>query len=378
MKNLIFLYWGAVLLMYFSQTYYPVNVCLPQKRSYLRKKSDFFMIIVIAWMTCFSFLRTGYNDTYAYILLFNEAPSVADGIAQGIFTDWTGNPMALLYRSIIHELTNNYHIYFFFPALLNSFAVIKLFKRYSVNPALSVLIFFSLGTYVLYIAALKQSMAMFFLLMALPYAAEKKYVRFYLLVIVAVLFHTHAFMFAIVPFLFSKPWSKTTWIILAAVLFSMVTYDVTLGAFMNFAQSIGALVAENEVFDGHSINVLRVLVYWVPAILALIFRKRLFSNSSQIENLFVNMSLVSAFILMIGLQEGANLYARMAAYFEVGTAIALPWMFHKLFEKRSAQIVTIIAGVLYFAYFAYEFAVAKNFDAEYSSITLWEFIRSLF
>lgn len=382
MKELILLYWGAVFLMYLSQVYYPVSVRLDGhhagKYSFMRRKTDIFMVIVIAWMTCFSFLRTSYNDTYQYIILFREAVSVEEGIATGIFANLTGNPGSLLYRSLIHDFTNNYHIYFFFPAIMSSFSVIKLFKRYSVNSALSVLIFFSLGTYILYIAALKQCMAMFFLLMALPFAVEKKYVRFYLLVIVAILFHTHAFMFAIVPFLLEKPWSKRTWILLVLVLSSIATYDVTLGAFMNFAQSIGAMVAEGEVFDGHSINVLRVLVYWVPAILALIFRKRLFEDSTPIENLFVNMSLVSAFILMIGLREGANLYARMAAYFEIATPIALPWMIHKLFEKRSAQYVTCIAAILYFSYFYYEFAFTKNFGTSYSSITLLEFFMSLF
>ena len=41
----------------------------------------------------------------------------------------------------------------------------------------------------------------------------------------------------------------------------------TLGAFMEYAQSMGALVAEIEVFDNNAINVLRVAVYWVPALL---------------------------------------------------------------------------------------------------------------
>lgn len=90
------------------------------------------------------------------------------------------------------------------------------------------------------------------------------------------------------------------------------------------------------------------------------------------------MSIVSAFILTIGLVQGANLYARMAAYFEIATAIALPWMIKKLFTKQSARLVTITAGVLYFGYFYYEFAISKNFGNDYSAISLWEFALSLF
>lgn len=382
MRQLVLLYWGCVFLMYLSQVYYPVKNqlqgCQSIKCHFMRKKSDIFIIIVIFWLSAFSFLRTSYNDTANYIGTFNSAQTVAEGIANGTFTDWTGNPWSMLYRSLMREITDNYHIYFLFPAVLSSFAAVKLFKRYSVNPTFSLLIFFSLGTYIMYMAALKQCLAVFFLLLALPYAIDKKYVRFYLLVFVAILFHTHAFMFAIVPLLLEKPWGKVTWALLGATIFAMLTYDYTLGAFMEYAQSIGALVDEGELFDGHSINVLRVLVYWVPALLALIFRRRLFTDSTREENLFVNMSIVSAFILTLGLVQAANLFARMAGYFEIATAIALPWMIKKLFTKQSAQFVTILAGILYFGYFMFEFTVSKDFGSDYSAISLWQFITSLF
>ena len=68
--------------------------------------------------------------------------------------------------------------------------------------------------------------------------------------------------------------------------------------------------------------------------------------------------------------RGANLYARTAVYFEFATAIALPWMIKKLFNKQSAQLITVVAVILYFGYFYYEFAIAKNFGNEYNAITL--------
>ena len=381
MRQLILLYWGCVFLMYLSQVYYPTSAQLngPQigKRHFMLRKADIFMAAVIVWMTCFSFLRTSYNDTYNYIFLWENAKSIKDFLADGELLDLTGNPLSMLWESFAHTYIGNYHLYFLLPAFLSGFAVIKLLKRYSVNPAFSLLIFFSVGTYIMYMAAMKQCFAMFFLLLSIPYAEEKKYLRFYALVAISIFFHTHAFMFAILPLLFSKPWGKTTWIGLAAVMFAMATYDKTLGAFMNYAQSIGALVDEGELFDGHQINFLRIIVYWVPSLLALAFRGRLFKNSTRSENLFVNMSIVSSMILTLGMVQAANLFARMAAYFEIATAIAIPWMIKKLFTKRSAQYVTICAVVLYFGYFLYEFAVSKNFGSDYSAITLWQFVKEL-
>lgn len=382
MRQLILLYWGCVFLMYLSQVYYPTPAQLegPQtgRRHFMLRKADIFMIAVIVWMTCFSFLRTSYNDTWNYIFAWNNSNGARAFLESGGLLDLTGNPLSNLWRDISHDISDNYHIYFLLPALLSSFAVVKLFKKYSVNPALSMLVFFSIGTYIVYVAALKQCFAIFFLLLSIPYAEEKKYVRFYLLVAIAILFHTHAFMFLILPLLFGRPWGSITYLGLLATIFAMLTYDRTLGAFMEYAQSIGALVDEGEVFDGHQINLMRVAVYWIPPILAFAFRKRLFRESSRSENLFVNMSTVCAMILTIGTVQAANLFARMAAYFEIATAISLPWMIKKLFNKRSAQFITICAAVLYFGYFLYEFGISKDFGNDYSAISLWQFITSLF
>lgn len=381
MQKLVLLYWGTVFLMYLSQTYYPVNTRLTGHQTgryhFMWRKSDIFMVFVIVWLTCFSFLRTNYNDTANYIFFWRNAESLQELLDSGRLMDFTGNPLSILWQSLSREIADNYHVYFLLPALLSSFAVIKLFKTYSINPAFSLLIFFSIGTYIMYVAALKQCFAMFFLLLSIPYAERKQYGRFYLLVGIAILFHTHAFMFAIIPFLFGKPWGKITWIGFIVVLLAMATYDITLGAFMEYAQSIGMLVDESELFDGHQINFLRVVVYWIPTILALVFRRRLFHDSSRMENLFANMAIVSSMILMLGLVQGANLYARMAAYFEIAAAITLPWMIKKLFTKRSAQFVTTIAVVCYFGYFCYEFGVSKYFGAQYRAITLWQFIMEL-
>lgn len=67
MQKLIFLYWGTVFLMYLSQVYYPAEVQFQGsqigRHHFMWKKSDVFMIIVICWLSSFSFLRTAYNDS---------------------------------------------------------------------------------------------------------------------------------------------------------------------------------------------------------------------------------------------------------------------------------------------------------------------------
>lgn len=379
MLNLALLCIGAAVLLWLSDKVYPRENALSRGnlRHFMRRRSDGFMLAAIIWMTCFAFLRTHYNDTDAYINGFTDARSVAEEFASGTYTDWVENPLSSLYRDIMRGLTDNYHIYFLFPALLHSIAVVKLCKFYSDSPGMSILLYFALGTFTLYLAAFKQNMAMTILLLALPYAQQKKNVHYVLLVLLATLFHFYAIAFLIVPFLFGKPWGKTSWIILGATLFALATYDATLGALMENVEEMGGNIAAEELFDGHSVNVLRVVVYWVPGLLALVFRRHLIYDSDRMENLFVNLSILCACVLSIGLAEGANLYGRMAGYFEIAMAISLPRMLKKIFTRESARLASGIAVGLYLIYFFYEFMIARDFSGDYRAISLWQFVQEL-
>lgn len=383
MKQLIILYWGCILLMYLSQAYYPAGDIRNIKRggNFMLDRPDVFLMIVIGWLSAFMFLRTSYNDTGNYIFEWNRATvSLDEFLSSGELYKLGSNPLYDLYRTVLREITDNYHIFFFFPAVLSSIGAINLFKRFSVNPALSMVVFFSIGTYVMYMAAMKQSLAIAILMFALPYAIDRKYVRYILLVLLAMMFHTHAFVFLAVPLFFNKPWGKTTWIVLGAVFVAMVTYNQTFGVLMKFAVSLGVNVVDFEVFDGHSIHPIRIAVYAIPAILSFVFREKLYRDSTKTENLFANMSIYTVFILMIGLIQGANLFARMAAYYEIAIGISIPWMIQKIFNKKSTQLLNVIAALCFFGYFLYEFGISKDFGGAdgYSAITLWQFFRELF
>ena len=381
MKKLILLYWGCVFLMYLSQTYYPAGDLrnIRKKGNFMLDRPDVFMLVTIGWLSAFMFLRTNYNDTGNYILGWrHKTASLEAFLASGELTKLGSNPLYELYQTCLHEITDNYHVYFFFPAIFSCIGSVKLIKRFSVDPSFSMIVFFSIGTYIVYLAAMKQCLAIAILMFALPYAIDGKYVKYSLLVFFAMMFHTHAFIFLAVPLFLGKPWGPITWCVLVVVLAAMATYNRTFGAFMNFALSLGVNVADIEVFDGHSIHPIRIVVYAIPAILSFVFRNRLYRDSTRSENMFANMSIYAVFILMIGLIQGANLFARMAAYYEIALSISFPWMIKKIFNKRSAQLVTVIAIICFFGYFMYEFGISKDFGGGYRAITLWQFFQELF
>lgn len=381
MEKLLLLYVGTCLLAWLSQQYYPAGYGLHEHRDrhFMRDPMDIFTLAIVVWMTFFSGLRTAYNDTSAYINAFNAiADNLPEYFETATETGLADNPLFYIIQVLVKSLTNNYHVWFLLTAFVSNYVAVKFLRHYADSYPMAILLFLAIGTYIMYVAAVKQSIAVAIIMCAIPFALKKQWIPYYLLTALAILFHTHAFLLLILPLLMGKPWGRNTWIFAAATLFAMATYDSTLGAFLEYAQSIGANVAESEVFDGHSVNFIRVVVYAIPSLLALVFRQRLFRDSGRTEDFMVNMSILSWFILTIGTVEGGNLFARMAGYFEWATALALPWMIGKLFNRKSSSFVFFCAAMLYTGYFLYEFGVSKNFDGEYRAITLWQLLESLF
>ena len=248
-------------------------------------------------------------------------------------------------------------------------------KKYSENFVFSILLFFTLGLYVSNFAAMKQCIAMATLTYAIPKLLEKKYVQYYIIVLVATLWHSYALMFAILPIFTRKPWTTVTYLTIAAVIAVLLTFETTISEFLEYAEDLGKDISETEVFETDSINVFRLAVFGVPPLLSFIFQSRLKSGMVRDENVMVNMSILSFLIMCLGLASAGNLFGRSAIYFEIGTIVILPWIVRKLFTKKSAELVFGIAALSYIAFFMYDI---RNFSSGYRAITFVEFINSLF
>ena len=175
-----------------------------------------------------------------------------------------------------------------------------------------------------------------------------------------------------------RPWNIRTLLFLAGILFVMNNFVQVIGSFLEFANESGKSVAEYEVFDNARINALRVLVYAVVPLMALLLNRHLFWGYYPRQfNVLINMSIISCAVMSLGTISGANMFGRMANYFEIGIICSLTWIIDRAFERSSAKLVHVIASFCFLFYFYYAYGVAMDFDAEYRAVTVWEFFRTL-
>lgn len=375
MTKLLVVFAAALVLAYISEQKTKTAIATGRRYSVW---GDWAYILLVTILVLFAGLRTSYNDTWNYITGFNNCAEFSEWIANPKSLNPFMNPLFYGYQSFLKSWTHNPYLLVFTTGLISQVYLIRFIKRYSANFTFSVFIYFTLGTFVFSLAAIKQIVAMAILTLAFPCLERNQWVRYYIIVFIAMLVHTYALAFAVLPFFRAKPWSLFTFAFIAVVAAVMMTFEETITAFMEQANDLGKTLADFEVFSDTTINVFRLAVYAVPPLISLVFQKWVLQDTRGIENTLVHMSIISLAFMTMGTQAGANMFGRMGNYFELGTICYLPTMLEKTFDTRSFRLISVVACVCFMGFFVYANAINLDFGTQYQAMSLWEFVSRLF
>lgn len=347
--------------------------------SYGPKRPRFIYATLVTILICFAGFRGSYNDTWNYRDVYTYLAKGFPEIWETFSWELGENPAFNIIQAWFKTYETDVHLFLMFFAFWTVLLYMAFLKKYSVDFALTIYFFFTMGCYLFNLAAIKQCMATAFCLLAIPYALSKKWGRFLLFVGFGVLFHPYAAMYLIVPIMMFKPWSKPTYCLLAVIIIGGYLFQPLLGTVINITTAIGEEYTEST-FTGTGVGMFRVLVCWAPVILSFLFRKVLFHNSTKEENLFVNLSIVFAGIIFVG-QFGTALYfGRLSYYFLPASVVSLSWMLTKIkkTDRTVGQLIMGIAIICYFIYFYFSNTVETQFETSYEALKMGEFLEIMF
>lgn len=344
-------------------------------KQYTSKNRIFFVALVLV-MAVFVGLRISGNDTQTYRQMYER---ISDGIEAILSVDWTDLAAAPGHQFIsgcLKYIGASTQDYFMFFALTSVPVYLWFIRKYTCNLTLSVYFFITMGVYVFSMAAVKQTVAVALLLIASDRAFEKKYLQFVLWLLVAELFHPYAFVYVIVPFMSFIPWTWKTYVLLAGTAVVSMGLSRLMSGILAMTDALGGDYSTTE-FLGEGVNIFRVLVVWVPVGLSFLARKYIRVNSDRISNYIINLTMVNAMVMFVGLFGTANYFARLANYFLIFQSLSLPLLFN-YFTKQSKRVLIVAAILCYFLFFYYENTIANGrFDDVYQFITVFDYIIRL-
>lgn len=333
----------------------------------------FFLIVVI--LSVFAGSRVRYNDTVNYMRAFLKVPTIDVYLSTPGMLNFFRNPLFMLFQSLLRTYTDNPQWLILTTSVFTQTCFIRFIKRYSENFTFSIFLYFTLGTFVFSLAAIKQILAMAIMTLAFPYLERHKWGRYYLVVLIAMMFHTYAVVYAMLPFFRVRPWKTFTFVFVAVMTVILFNFEETLAAFMDQANDLGKTLTDAEVFDDATINVFRLAVYAIPPLISLLLRRWALAGNSEMDNIMIHMSIISFAFMSLGTQAGANMFGRMGNYFEIGTICCLPMMLKKSFETRSFRLISVIACICFMGFFYYANAVKLDFSVWYQMESLLDLLR---
>lgn len=364
MNRLIILISAMVVLAYLSE----------HSEKKLKKLTN---VIIIVSYSLFVGLRTMYNDTSAYIRSFQRAESLAEFLKDPERMNIMHNPLFYGFVAFIHEITDNYHIFFMMVAFFNAIVILRFLNKHSCSKYwYTVLLFWGFGLGMFGAGAMKQITAMAILTFAYEALLDKKWVKFVVIVVFAGLIHTYAILFLLMPLFTSNPWNRRSMLLLGGTGAVILTFNSSISSILEYADEAGKSVSVEEVFDGVQMNIFRVAVWSIVPILLFIFRKKLNPLMDKNIRLLANMSIVSWMFILMASVNGANMFGRLATYMVFGNICMLGWILEKAFRQRYATLIKFFSVVAFAGFIFYE---NRNIDAYggYRCISLLEFIQTL-
>lgn len=340
---------------------------------YRHKEKIFFFLMAVV-VIVFVGLRTSYNDTETYRYSYELMPTGMGNILN-LDLSLGSNPGFNILNTILKTIGFSTQDFLMIYAVVTVGIYFWFVRKYSNNIWLSVFLFFTMGCYTFTMAAIKQCVAVAFCLVGIDRLLREKKISFVFWILFASTFHPYSLMYLIAPFLMFKPWTNKTYILLAVFGLIGLGIQPLLGTVVDITTMLGEEY-DAATFTGEGINIFRLAVVWVPVIVSFFVRKYLREANTKKDNLILNLTILNAEIMFIGLFGTANYFGRLANYFLIFQALCLPHLFNG-FTTGSKKIITFLCVFCFLLYFYYANVINQHFDSQFNYVSFISYLSAL-
>lgn len=313
------------------------------------------IFVPIIWMAG---NRGWFADTGLYITNYQEMPSnllELPNYVANVSKDKGFSALSVILKTI---LGSEYTPYLMVLAAFQGISLVCFFRKYSSDYILSVFLFIASTDYLSWMFnGLRQFMAVTIILFATPLMLKKKYFSVICVILLASTMHQSALL--MIPFVIiaqGEAWNKKTLLFIAATLLAVVFVDQftnLLDDALTGTQYVN-VVSDYTSWNDDGTNPLRVAVYSVPALLALLGKKRIWAEHNLVINFCANMSIISMGLYFVSMVTSGIFIGRLPIYCSLFGYILLPWEINNLFMRESKVFayIGLIGAYIVFYYYA--------------------------
>ncbi len=300
-----------------------------------------------------------FGDTGAYYEYFGYAPTSLSEVvsyAQSQRKDQFFFGFTAVVKCLI---THDYRVYFAIMAAIQFLCIGLIYRKYSRSFWISLFLFVVSTDYIQWMFnGTRQFLAAAITFTALPFIVKKKYVPAIAIILLGSLMHRSALLLVPVVFIVQgKAWNKKSLLIILGTILVVVFVNEFTSFLDNALQETQY---ENVVSDWTSgnddgTNTLRVLVYSVPTIISLLYKRVFDEADNPLINICVNMSIISTAVYIVSMFTSGMFIGRLPIYMSLYNYILLPWELRHCFPKNSRLFITIAMCIAYILFYCYSY-----------------------
>ncbi len=324
------------------------------------RATKFFTILVfLAMILLAGFRDRWYADTTAYVSMFEKWPDKLSDIS---LTGKERYPGFIYFTVFIKQfISTDFRVWLVIIATVSILCVALTYRKYTAEIVLCAFLFFSSTDFFSFpMNGMRQFLVVAIMFSLTPLLFKKKISCYLIFIGVGVLlYYFHVSVLIALPIYFvalGKPMNKKT----IAIMLLIVLAVVFLGQFTNLMTdtmediNYGSSVSEITSEEDDGTNILRVLFYSIPALIAIFFRKKIPEDAPQIINFSINMSLVGMAFYFLSFFTSGIFLGRIPIYFTLYNYILIPWEVNTFFDRKNVKSIYLLIIVIYLIFFLYQ------------------------
>lgn len=298
-----------------------------------------------------------FGDTNAYWQGFLNSPTLRE-LPGTIDADTKDAGFAVLNSIIKSIIGNSPIIYFLIIAAFQMICLVVVYRKYSTDYLMCIFLFVASTDYLSWMFnGMRQFIAAAAIFACFGLIVKKKYIPLILIILLCSTIHASALLMLPLVFIIQgKAFNKWTLLFVAGVAIAVV-FITPLTPLLDLllADTQYNDLMTNEIWtNDDGTNVLRVLVYSVPTILALIGKKYVDEANDPIINICVNASACTTILYVLASVSSGIYVGRLPIYTTLMGYIAMPWLLDHMFTKNSARLMKILMVIAYLLFFYYQ------------------------
>lgn len=308
-----------------------------------------FYITLISLICLAAFRYRVGGDTIIYMDIFTYYPKISE-LSSFDFETAEFNPMWYIYNSVFKSLGNSFFLFQLTQAIIINTVFFRFFYKYT-NYFFTAILIYYVGYYVyLNFEIQREVLSICLFIIAYPFLENGKYLKYYLIVLVAISIHYSAILLLFVPlFLLLKRdnfWVSIAIVAVVTLLFSL--YNIIEIAVSLFFDTGAYKISNYLMIDApNTIGATIQMLKMVPFILVFYLRKKLHIDCNQ------NMGAILTMVIII---QSASMFVpvipRLSNYLiPLGIVFIVNTIMRNFQLIRKKQITTILAMSVCFIYF---------------------------